>query len=38
MKYVTGLLGHYEEWRVDRRNPQPPRYVMAALRKRRGSK
>ncbi len=38
MKFIPGLFGHYEEWRVDRRDPRPPRFTASVPRRRRGSR
>jgi hypothetical protein len=36
MKFMPGMFGHYQEWRVDRLDPRPPRLTASMLRKRRG--
>ncbi len=38
MTFVPGPFGHYEDWRVDRRDPRPPRITASMLRRRRGSR
>jgi hypothetical protein len=35
MKYMTGIFGHFEEWRVDRLDPRPPRFTGVELRRKR---
>jgi hypothetical protein len=35
MRFFPGLFGHYEEWRVDRLDPRPPRFAENTLRRRR---
>ena len=38
MKYMPGMFGHFEEWRVDRRDPCPQHLKASLARRRRRSK